>query len=124
MNAALKALEATSKAAVRKMTEENVQLARRNRRLATEHARMKRDLDDTTSRQADLRAGIADILASRRWRLGHFLLSLPYRLLLRRVPPMATDTIDAALAEPDQPNASTEDGSSAPLERRPPSSRR
>ena len=124
MNAALKALEATSKAAVRKMTEENVQLARRNRRLATEHARMKRDLDDTTSRQADLRAGIADILASRRWRLGHFLLSLPYRLLLRRVPPMATDTIDAALAEADQPNASTEDGSSAPLERRPPSSRR
>ena len=124
MNAALKALEATSKAAVRKMTEENVQLARRNRRLATEHARMKRDLDDTTSRQADLRAGIADILASRRWRLGHFLLSLPYRLLLRRVPPMATDTIGAALAEPEQPNASTEDGSSAPLERRPPNSQR
>ncbi len=120
-----RALAATSKAAVKKMTEENVQLARRNRRLAAEHARMKRDLDDKTARmkrdlddktarQADLRAGIADILASRRWRLGHFLLSLPYRLLLRRVPPMATDTIGAALAEPDQQNASTEDGSSAP----------
>lgn len=111
LNDTLKALQGSSRNAVRNLTEENVQLARRNEQLAVEHKRMKRELVDTNSRQGDLVAGIADILASRRWRLGHFLLSLPYRLLFRRVPPMATDTIDDAVGKSRQATASSEDRS-------------
>ena len=40
-----------------------------------------------------LKRGIADLLASRRWRFGNAVMSLRYRLLFRDVPPMATDTL-------------------------------
>ena len=40
-----------------------------------------------------LKRGVADLLASRRWRFGDAVMSLRYRLLFRAVPPMATDTL-------------------------------
>lgn len=49
---------------------------------------------------AQLQAGVEALLASRRWRLGHALLSLPYRLLLRRPPPTGADALLGLVREP------------------------
>lgn len=86
--------------AVKRITDENVGIADENRSLRRQRetadanaARLKSEADALKTRHRDLAVAVDAVLRSRRWRLGNILLSLPYRLLLRRVPPMATDTI-------------------------------
>ena len=86
--------------AVKRITDESVRIADENRKLkrqgelaAANTARLKAEVDTIKSRHRDLKTAVDAVLRSRRWRVGNFLLSLPYRSLFRRVPPMATDTI-------------------------------
>ena len=86
--------------AVKRITNESVKIADENRNLkrqgelaAGDTARVKAEVDELRGRHRDLTTAVDAVLRSRRWRVGNFLLSLPYRLLFRRVPPMATDTI-------------------------------
>ena len=86
--------------AVKRITDESVKIADENRDLkrrgdleAANAARLRAEADALRGRHQDLTAAVDAILRSRRWRVGNFLLSLRYRLLFRRVPPMATDTI-------------------------------
>ena len=48
------------------------------------------ELDSLVSQLAD---GVQMMIGSRRWRLGHMLLSLPRRSVFRRTPPMVTDSL-------------------------------
>ena len=69
------------------------------RRLAN-HRELQAVASQMRARVAQLHAGVAALLASRRWRLGHALLSLPHRLLLRPPPPTGADALLALTAEP------------------------
>lgn len=96
----LSQLQHRTERAVKRITDESVKIADENRSLkrqgdlaAGNVARLKAETDALRSRHRDLTAAVDAVLHSRRWRLGNFLLSLRYRVLLRRVPPMATDTI-------------------------------
>ena len=86
--------------AVKRMTDESVKIADENRNLkrrgdlvAGNAARLQTEIDALRDRHRDLTMAVDAVLRSRRWRVGDFLLSLRHRLLFRRVPPMATDTI-------------------------------
>ena len=86
--------------AVKRMTEDSVKIVDENRELkrrgdleAGNAAQLQAEVDALRARHRDLTKAIDAVLLSRRWRVGNFLLSLRYRLLFRRVPPMATDTI-------------------------------
>lgn len=87
--------------AVKRITDESVRIAEENRNLkrrgdleAGNAARLQAEVDALRRRHRELTTAVDAVLHSRRWRVGHFLLSLRYRLLFRRVPPMATDTIN------------------------------
>ncbi|MDE0658861.1 MAG: hypothetical protein OXI79_04340 [Gammaproteobacteria bacterium] len=86
--------------AVKRITDESVKIADENRNLkrrgdlaAGNATRLQAEVDALRGRHRDLTEAVYAVLRSRRWRVGDFLLSLRYRLLFRRVPPMATDTI-------------------------------
>ena len=93
-------LQNRTERAVKRITDESVKIADENRNLkqqgelaAENVARFKSEIDALRLRHRDLTDAVDAVLSSRRWRVGNFLLSLPYTLLFRRVPPMATDTI-------------------------------
>ena len=93
-------LQGRTERAVKRITDESVKIADENRSLkrqgelaAGDAARLKAEVDAMRSRHRDLTTAVDAVLRSRRWRIGNFLLSLPYILRFRRVPPMATDTI-------------------------------
>lgn len=96
----LSQLQDRTERAVQRITGESVKLADENRHLkrqgelaAGNATRLKTEVDALRNRHRDLMTAADAVLRSRRWRVGNFLLSLRYRLLFRRVPPMATDTI-------------------------------
>lgn len=72
----------------------------RNRRLAADRRRLTSELIQRDSRAAEylgLLDAIADdvevVLSSKRWRLGDALLSLPHRLLRRKLPPSVAERL-------------------------------
>ncbi|MDE0191918.1 MAG: hypothetical protein OXQ90_11225 [Gammaproteobacteria bacterium] len=96
--------------AVKRITDESVKIADENRKLkrrgdleAGNAARLQAEVDALRDRHRDLTTAVDAVLRSRRWRVGNFLLSLRYRLLFRRVPPMATDTIKRISEIEDRP---------------------
>lgn len=96
----LSQLQNRTERAVQRITGESVKLADENRHLkrqgelaAGNATRLKAEADALRNRHRDLMTAVDAVLRSRRWRVGNLLLSLRYRLLFRRVPPMATDTI-------------------------------
>ena len=105
----LKRLQSNAKSAVKKLTDESLRISKRNQVLVRDSRRSRTELHLKAAQLADLSAGIQDVLSSRRWRLGHFLLSLRYRLLLRKVPPMAIDLINEILRQLDQSESTPRD---------------
>ena len=69
-------------------------------RAAADARRLRAAASQMRTSLAQLQAGVAALLASRRWRLGHALLSLPYRLLLRPPPPTGAETLLGLVREP------------------------
>ena len=83
------------KGAIERHGRERGELQRRNQRLAHEREQLRREKEHLRHRlralrglARELQVGVKALLASRRWRLGHAILSFPHRLLLR--PPPAT----------------------------------
>ena len=102
LKANLRDLQTTSQRAVRSTTEENVRLAAKNDKLRSTTRRLEDELRRTNADLTDLAKGITDVFASRRWRFGHFVLSLKYRMLFRQIPPMAADSLNAKIQEVSQ----------------------
>ena len=99
LRANLRDLQTTSQRAVRSTTEENVRLAAKNDKLRSTTRRLEDELRRTNADLTDLAKGITDVFASRRWRFGHFVLSLKYRMLFRQIPPMAADSLNPKIQE-------------------------
>ena len=74
----------------RALTEEVARQAAARRR---ERSRLMYDNQELAGLAGQLQVGVKALLASRRWRLGHAILSLPRRLLLRPSPPTAVQTL-------------------------------
>lgn len=70
------------------------------RRRLADHRELQAAASQMRASVAQLRGGIEALLASRRWRLGHALLSLPHRLLLRRPPPTGAEALLGLVREP------------------------
>ena len=80
--------------AVQQLVAERNTAATKNDKLRSTTRRLEDELRRTNADLTDLAKGITDVFASRRWRFGHFVLSLKYRMLFRQIPPMAADSLN------------------------------
>ena len=93
----LKSVEATAAWAIAQTTGENERLSRDFRKLQSQLTQAREALHRHQALVNDLVPDIEAIFLSRRWRLGHFLGSLKYWLLLRKTPSTAKEPIEALL---------------------------
>ena len=89
----------------RKLTGEN----RKLREAKQQAQRLSYDNQSLAGLAGELQVGVKALLASRRWRLGHAILSLPHRLLLRPSPTTAAEGL-LPLIERSLPAAETTAG--------------
>ena len=85
--------------AVQQLVAERNTAASKNDKLRSTTRRLEDELRRTNADLTDLAKGITDVFASRRWRFGHFVLSLKYRMLFRQIPPMAADSLNPKIQE-------------------------
>ena len=87
------------------LVKSSVERSRRLTQMSTDRtlaaARLQVDVYNTIAHLDDLKEAVALVRHSKRWRLGHFLLSLPRRLIGRRPPATIADSMDAGLTEYD-----------------------
>ena len=93
----LKSVEATAARAIAQTTGENERLSRDFRKLQSQLTQAREALHRHQALVNDLVPDIEAVFLSRRWRLGHFLGSLKYWLLLRKTPSTAKEPIEALL---------------------------
>ena len=85
--------------AVQQLVAERNTAASKNDKLRSTTRRLEDELRRTNADLTDLAKGITDVFASRRWRFGHFVLSLKYRMLFRQIPPMAADSLNPKIQQ-------------------------
>lgn len=76
--------------------QEWIRLREENARIKEECESLKKDVRRLNDIVRQLIRGADSIICSQRWKLGHFLGSLKYRLLSRHAPPLPTDQIKKA----------------------------
>ena len=79
----------------RRLSDANERARRRNTHLEMMYDMARIDSNELDSLACQLTDGVQLMMASRRWRLGHMLLSLPRRAVFRGNPPMVTDSLVA-----------------------------
>ena len=105
--------------AAAQLVKSSVERSRRLTRMSLERtlaaARFHADVTNAIAYFNDLKEIAELVRHSKRWRLGHFLFSLPHRLLLRPAPATAADSISAWLSEYREPTTPL-DALLAPIE--------
>lgn len=81
------------KAAIERHGRERGQLQREKQQLRREKEHVQHRASALRGLASELQVGVKALLASRRWRLGHAILSLPHRLLLRQPPATAASAL-------------------------------